>query len=328
MNVAGNMKGHFGEIRQDLLATGVIGNAALNSYNMLDGGNNGSGASWAGKDPNQDILVSYRGVSPGYFATAGMKVLEGRDFREDLPQADSSHAIINQTLAAMMGKGSAIGKQINFGGGGSVTVVGVVKDFIFGDMYGKPDPVMFSCDTSGARLMYVRIKPGVRADEALAKMAAVMKKDNPAYPFQYAFVDETFAQFFTSEALLGVLSRLFAVLAILISCLGLFGLSAYTAERRTKEIGIRKVLGASVSGITGLLSREFMQLVALSAVIAFPIAWLAMSRWLLQYAYRVEIEWWIFIVAMIAAMGIALATISIQAVKAAMTNPVKSLRAE
>ena len=129
---------------------------------------------------------------------------------------------------------------------------------------------MFSCDTSDARLMYVRIKPGVRADEALAKMAAVMKKDNPAYPFQYAFVDETFAQFFTSETLLGVLSRLFAVLAILISCLGLFGLSAYTAERRTKEIGIRKVLGASVTGITGLLSREFLLLVALSGADRFP----------------------------------------------------------
>jgi putative ABC transport system permease protein len=328
MNVVGNMKGHFGKIRQDLLATGVIGNAALNSFNMLDVGNNGSGASWAGKDPNQDILVSYRGVSPGYFATAGMRVLEGRDFREDLPLADSSHAIINQTLAAMMGKGSAIGKQINFGGGGSVTVVGVVKDFIFGDMYGKPDPVMFSCDTSDARLMYVRIKPGVRADEALAKMAAVMKKDNPAYPFQYAFVDETFAQFFTSEALLGVLSRLFAVLAILISCLGLFGLSAYTAERRTKEIGIRKVLGASVTGITGLLSREFLQLIFLSAVIAFPVTWLAMSHWLRQFAYRVNIEWWIFLAGGVAAMGIALVTISFQSVRAALMNPVKSLRAE
>jgi putative ABC transport system permease protein len=203
-----------------------------------------------------------------------------------------------------------------------------VKDFIFGDMYGKPDPVMFSCDTTGARLMYVRIKPGVRTDEALAKMAAVMKKDNPAYPFQYDFVDETFAKFFTSEALLGVLSRLFAVLAILISCLGLFGLSAYTAERRTKEIGIRKVLGASVTGITQLLSREFLQLILLSAVIAFPVTWLAMSHWLRQFAYRVNIEWWIFLAGGLAAMGIALVTISFQSVRAALMNPVKSLRAE
>ena len=328
MDVRGEMKGHFPQIRQDLLNTGVVSNAALNSYNTLSIGNNGSGANWEGKDANQDILISYRDVTPGFFATAGMQLAEGRDFRQDLPQADSDHVVITQTLARMMGKGSAVGKKIIWGDGSFRTVTGVIKDFVFGDMYGQPEPVMFFCDTSNASLLYVRIKPGVKPEQALAKISAVMKSDNPAYPFQYSFVDEKFNALFTSETLMGQLSRLFAALAILISCLGLFGLSAYTAERRTREIGIRKVLGASVTGITGLLSREFLQLVALSALIAFPLAWLAMYRWLQQYAYRISIEWWVFVVAGVAAMGIALVTISFQSVRAALMNPVRSLRSE
>jgi len=328
MDVRGNMKGHFGEIRQDMLQTGVVSNVALNSYNTLNVGNNGSGASWAGKDPNQDILISYRNVTPGFMATAGMQLTEGRDFMEDLPIADSSHVIITQSLAAMMGKGSAIGKKFTWNYGASVTVIGVVKDFVYGDMYGSPDPVMFNCDASDARLMYIRYNAGVRPDLALAAISKVMKKDNPAYPFQYSFVDEEFNKLFTSEQLMGQLSRLFAALAILISCLGLFGLSAYTAERRTREIGIRKVLGAGVAGITGLLSREFLQLVILSAVVAFPLAWMMMNRWLAQYAYRVGMEWWIFASAGIAAVLIAVVTVSWQSMRAAMMNPVKSLRSE
>jgi putative ABC transport system permease protein len=328
MDVQGNMVRHFDEIRQDLINTGVVSDAALNSFNTLSIGNNGSGATWEGKDPKQDPLISYRHITPGFLATAGMQLVDGRDFRQDPPQADSDHVLITQAFAKMMGKGSAIGKKIGWGGPSRVTVVGVVKDFVYGDMYGQPDPVMFTCDTSDAMLLYARIRQGVRPEEALTKIGAVMKKDNPAYPFQYSFVDDKFNALFTSETLMGQLSRLFAALAILISCLGLFGLSAYTAERRTREIGIRKVLGASITGITGLLSREFLQLVALSALIAFPVAWIAMSRWLQQYTYRIAIEWWVFVVAGVAAMGIALVTISFQSVRAAMMNPVNSLRAE
>jgi len=188
--------------------------------------------------------------------------------------------------------------------------------------------VAFYYDSTDASLMYVRYKAGVRPDVALAAIAEVMKKDNPAYPFDYQFVDQAFNDLFTNEQLMGQLSKLFAGLAILISCLGLFGLSAYTAERRTREIGIRQVLGASVSGITGLLSREFLLLVGMSALIAFPLAWLAMSRWLQQFHYRISIEWWVFAVAGVAAIGIALVTISFQSVRAALMNPVRSLRSE
>ena len=155
-----------------------------------------------------------------------------------------------------------------------------------------------------------------------------MKKNNPAYPFNYQFVDDQFNQMFLSEMLISKLSRVFAALAIIISCLGLFGLAAYTAERRTKEIGIRKVLGASVSGIAALLSKDFLKLVAVSCIIAFPVAWWIMHSWLQNYQYRIEISWWIFLIAGGVAILIALFTISFQAIKAAVANPVNSLRSE
>ncbi len=328
MDVRGNMQPHFDQIRQDLLNTGVVENAGLNSYATFGGGNNGGGVSWAGMDSRQDLRVSWRAITPGFLATAGMHLLEGRDLRADLPMADSDHVLITETLAKMMGKGSAVGKKLIYAGGGSPTIIGVVKDYVYGDMYGSPDPVIFYYDSSNAYQMYVRYKAGLRPDAALAAIGGVMKKDNPAYPFEYKFVDEEFNKLFASEKLMEVLSRLFAGLAILISCLGLFGLSAHTAERRTREIGIRKVLGASVSGITRLLSREFLILVGLSALIAFPAAWIAMSRWLEQYHYRITIQWWVFAVAGIAAVGIALVTISFQSIRAALMNPVRSLRSE
>ena len=174
--------------------------------------------------------------------------------------------------------------------------MGVVNDYVYGNMYGKPEPVIFFCmPPEDANLVYVRLKPQINSEQALAKIEAVMKKDNPAYPFEYKFVDDQFNEMFLSEMLMSKLSRVFAALAIIISCLGLFGLAAYTAERRTKEIGIRKVLGASVSGIAGLLSKDFMKLVGMSCIVAFPVAWWMMHDWLQNYQYRIEISWWIFL---------------------------------
>jgi putative ABC transport system permease protein len=329
INVRGQMVNRFSQIRQDLIRSGAAENAALNSFNTLTVGNNGNGMKWSGKDEKTDPLVSFREVTPGFLQTAGMQLAEGRNFREDLPAADSMHIIVTETLARMISKESAIGKQIWFDDNGPRwTVVGVTKDFIFGDMYGKPEPVVFLCDTSTAYLMYVRLKPGVPTPDALAKTEAVLKADNPGYPFEYSFVSDDFNALFRSEMLIRQLSRLFAVLAILISCLGLFGLSAYMAERRVKEIGIRKVLGASVSGLTGLLSREFLQLVVLSVLIAFPLAWVMMHQWLLQYAYRIGVEWWIFVVAGLLAVLIALVTVSAHSIRAALTNPARTLRSE
>jgi len=327
----GEISSHFDKVRQDLINTGAIENAGLNSFNTLWIGNNGSGLQWSEKDPTQDVLMSYRTITPGFLATAGMHLAEGRNFWSDMPQADSMHVLITEGLAKMMGKGSAVGKRVWFDSSSQMTVVGVVKDYVFGDMYGKAEPVVFFCSSganSDARYLYVRIKPGVPTETAVVKMQDVLKKDNPAYPVEYSFVSDDFNALFQNEQLMGQLSRLFAALAILISCLGLFGLSAYMAERRTKEIGIRKVLGASVTGLTGLLSKEFLQLVGLSTLIAFPLAWWAMDRWLHQFAYRIGVEWWIFVVAGLAALVIALLTVSFQSARAALINPARSLRSE
>ena len=327
-----NLIKNYAAVRQDLLQTGFVENTALSNMENLDISNNTTGFSWPGKDPNSQILISVRLVNKDYIRTMGMQLKDGRDFKPDAAQ-DSSNVIITEALARMMGEGSAVGKLISFGDGrtlgdGAYKVVGVVKDYIYGDFYGKPDPVVFFSLPGEAKYFYVRIKAGEPADKALTAIGAVFKKDNPGYPFNYSFVDEKFNAKFTAESLIGQLSGLFATLAIFISCLGLFGLAAYTAEQRTREIGIRKVLGASVSGITTLLSKDFLKLVIISNVIALPLsAWL-LSRWLQSYAYRISISWWMFALAAVASILIALVTVCFQSLKAALTSPVKSLRAE
>jgi putative ABC transport system permease protein len=322
----GDIFKNFAAIRQDMLNTGLIENTGLNSFNTMSVGNNSSGYDWPGKDKSKNILISQRSVSPELIPTLGLKLLEGRNFGNNT-KVDSANIVITASLAKMMGTESPIGKKI-FDGTVYLTVTGVVNDFVYGDMYGQSDPVIFFSEPERTNLLYIRMKPNADTKDALAKMESILKKYNPAYPFEYSFVDDQFNDQFKSETLIGKLSRVFALLAIVISCLGLFGLAAYMAERRTKEIGIRKVLGASVSGITGLLSKDFIQLVGLSALIAFPVAWLAMNKWLQSYAYRIGINLWIFIAAGAGALLIALITISFQSAKAALANPVKSLRSE
>jgi ABC-type antimicrobial peptide transport system permease subunit len=207
-------------------------------------------------------------------------------------------------------------------------VEGVVDDYMYGDMYGHPDPVVFYCIPQYTTYMYVRLRPGVTPEDAIAKMTALCKKYNPGYPFDYTWVEDQFNDLFLSEMLISKLSRVFAALAILISCLGLFGLAAYTAEQRVKEIGIRKVLGATGAQVASLLSRDFIRLVLLSCLIAFPVAGWIMHAWLQGYAYRIGIQWWVFLIAGAASIVIALVTVSVQAIRAAAANPVKSLRTE
>jgi putative ABC transport system permease protein len=325
MKMQGDMLKNFTAIRHDLLNTGLITGVGMSDEIMYTG-NNSSNYNWQGKDPGRDILISHRMISPEFTSTLGLSLTEGRQF---VSEADSSNVIITESLAALMGKGSALGKVIESGGGDyKHTVVGVVKDFVYGDIYTKGEPVMFFCLPQQADKMYVRAATHARVDDLLAKMEPIMRRHNPSYPFTYKFVDEQVNEFFKREMLVGKLSRVFSALAIIISCLGLFGLAAYTAERRVKEIGIRKVLGASVKNVTNLLSKDFMLLVLISAFIAFPLAWWAMHSWLQGYAYRVQIEWWVFLIAAAAAILIALFTVSFQAIKAALANPVKSLRTE
>jgi len=332
--MTGDMAKNYSPIKQDLLNTGLVESVALSDHTTLYGGNNTGGLTWDGKTSTAQVLISQRYVTPGFFNTSGIKVLSGRDLTEtDSAMVNKTiNVVITQNLEKLMGNGSALGKTFRYEGDTSGTraqVVGVVNDYVYGNMYGKPDPVMFFYSKpENTTEMYVRLKQNAGIEKALAQIQSVLKKDNPAYPFTYQFVDDQFNQMFLSEALIGNLSKVFASLAIIISCLGLFGLAAYTAERRTREIGIRKVLGASVSGIAGLLSKDFLKLVVIACLLAFPIAWWMMHNWLQNYQYRISISWWIFIAAGIVAVLIALITISFQSIKAAIANPVKSLRTE
>jgi predicted permease len=316
---------NYSVIKQDLIHSGAVKNIAFSNSELLSGGNNGSGLEWQGGTNTEDVLISFRYVSADFLNTTEMQLLEGRDFSEDMVK-DSASTLITESFAKLMGAGSPIGKQITRDK--NYTVVGVVKDYLYDDMYGSNDPVMFFNHNNYANYLYVKTNSEIKTEEALFKMENVFKKHNPAYPFEFTFVDETFNAKFKSEQLVAKLSQLFALLAILISCLGLFGLAAYTAEQRSKEIGIRKVLGASVSGLVKLLSKDFLKLVGLSILIAIPIAWYAMDNWLQDYAYRIEINWWIFVVAGVVAILIALVTVSFQAIKAALANPVDSLKTE
>jgi len=338
----GDIVKDFPAIRQDLLNTGFVKNSALADHNTIGGGNNTTGISWEGKDPNSNIVISQRLVSPEFMSTTGMHLMEGRDFQPtDEVEFGDNHmpkdsgqvmnVIVTGSMEKLLGKGSAIGKTMQRQtdkGTFHMQVTGVIKDYVYGDMFGQSAPVVFYDIPQATSLLYVKLAAQSNPENALAKIAAVMKKDNPAYPFEYKFVDDQFNQMFLSEMLISKLSRVFAALAILISCLGLFGLAAYTAERRTKEIGVRKVLGASVSGIAALLSKDFLKLVLISCIVAFPLAWLMMNNWLQNYQYRITISWWIFLIAAIVAILIALLTVSFQAIKAAVANPVKSLRTE
>ncbi|MDB4901468.1 MAG: acetylornithine deacetylase [Mucilaginibacter sp.] len=325
-------------IKQDLLNTGLVQNAALSDHTTIYGGNLDDRFTWDGKSPDNRVAITFRDVSAEFVSTSGMHIAEGRDFTEAL--SDTSNAIVTQSFAKIIDKNGVVGKIIRSpreqkeGSYKNLRIIGVVDDYVYGNMYGQSGPAIFLCrppfkDIEGnANLLYVRIKNGHNSQQTLAEISAVIKKNNPAFPFQYKFVDDQFNTMFSGEVLMSKLSSVFAVLAIIISCLGLFSLAAYTAERRIKEIGIRKVLGASVPGLAGLLSKEFLQLVGISCLLAFPVAWWMMNNWLQSYQYRVAIHWWIFALAGCTALLVALITVSFQAIKAALINPVKSLRSE
>jgi ABC-type antimicrobial peptide transport system permease subunit len=324
----------FPLIKNELMQTGAIENAAISDHTTLYGGDTDDRFKWQGKSPDNKISIAHRNVSTEFISSSGMKIIEGRNFSNNAA-SENSNVIINESMAKMMGKESAVGKIIQNprdnpdGIFTNVAVIGVVKDYIYGNIYGKASPLIIFCKPpENQPFLYVRVKRQTNLEQALAKIEAVMKKNNPAYPLEYQFVDEQFNKMFQNETLIGQVSSVFASLAMIISCLGLFGLAAYTAEQRTKEIGIRKVLGASVTGLASLLSKDFLQLVCVSCLIAFPLAWWIMHDWLQNYEYRIAISWWVFLIAGNVAIWIALATISFQAIKTAIANPVKSLRTQ
>jgi len=327
IQLQGKQAEQFTPVYNDLMRSGIVENAALSDNKVLEIGSNNDNYSWDGKDASKNPLISWQNVSPAFVSTMGLKLVAGHDFSNN-PAVDSANVIINEAFAKQMGKEGRVGGILREGGTRPLQVIGILKDYLYNDMYGTAAPLVLYNRPASASILSIRFKPGVNIQDALAKAGAIVKADYPGYPFEYRFIDSDFNQLFKTETLTGTLAGVFASLAIFISCLGLFGLAAYTAERRIKEIGIRKVLGATVAGLAGLLSKDFLKLVAISCLLAFPVALWGVNKWLQSYQYRITINWWVFALAGIAALFIALATVSFQAIKAALMNPVKSLRSE
>ena len=324
--VTGDIIKNFVPIEQELTASNGIESIALSNSTILDGGFNGAGLTWQGGTDTEDILISSRFVSDKFFETAGIKLKEGRLFNNDIVK-DTSSTVISSSFAQLMGEGSAIGKTINRYGY-NLTVIGVTENYLYDDMYGTSDPVLFYHNYNQSRFLYVRVHPEADLTTSIGTIEKTLDTYNPAFPLEYNFVDAEFNARFQSENLVGKLSQIFALLAVLISCLGLFGLSAYTTERRKKEIGIRKVLGSKVYNIVRLLSVDFIKLVLIAIIIAIPVGYFLMNNWLQDYAYRIDVNFWVLFIAAVTAVTIALLTVSFQAIKAAIANPVISLRSE
>ena len=323
----GKQADHFPAVYNDLKQSGVVADASLSDDIALEVGSNSDNYAWDGKDASKNPLISWEDVSPQFISTMGLKLAAGHNFNVN-PAVDSSNVIINEAFAKQMGAAGRVGGIIRDGSKKPYTIIGILKDYLYNDMYASAAPMLLYNNKPNYGVLSIRLKAGVNISDALTKAGNIAKADYPGYPFEYHFIDDDFNQLFKTETLTGTLSGVFASLAIFISCLGLFGLAAYTAERRIKEIGIRKVLGATVAGLTGLISKDFLKLVLISCLIAFPVAFLWSDSWLRGYQYHIDIKWWVFAVAGIAAIAIALATVSFQAIKAALMNPVKSLRSE
>ncbi|MBX3255552.1 MAG: ABC transporter permease [Chitinophagaceae bacterium] len=282
--------------------------------------------SWPGKPENQTVSFADAVVGYDFTKTMKLQVKEGRDFSKEYG-ADSLSFILNETAVEKMGLQQPVGQTISWGNRKG-PVIGILKDFHFSSMHYSIDPLILRLDENWSwGTILIRTKAG-DTRETLSALKKLCKEINPAFPFTYQFSDLEFDKLYRSEQVVSKLSNYFAFLAIFISCLGLFGLAAFTAAQRTKEIGVRKILGASVESIVTMLSGSYIRLVVIAMLIAFPLGWYIMNKWLEQFQYKAGIEWWVFIVAGAVALGIALLTVSYQSIKAALANPVKSLRME
>jgi ABC-type antimicrobial peptide transport system permease subunit len=286
--------------------------------------NSRSDLTWKEKDPNLTYDFANIRVTSDYGKTTGWQVLAGRDFSKQL-LADSSAVILNEAAVKYMRLTQPLSEIIRFNNKDHF-IIGVVKDMVMESPYEPAKQTIFYLSPSDFGVIIVRINPALSVHEALGKIGAICKKYSPSVPFAYKFVDEDYAKKFNNEERIGKLAVVFAVLAIFISCLGLFSMASFMAEQRTKEIGIRKVLGASVLNLWGLLSREFVMLVLIALFIAIPAAYYFMHNWLQNYEYRTALSWWVFAATGFGALLINLLTVSFQSIKAALANPVKSLR--
>jgi putative ABC transport system permease protein len=328
-----NYKNKQNLLKTELLRTGVVSDAALSSTRMTHVNNLTKGYNWPGKDPSVDAEFATCNVTLDFGKTVGWKFAAGRDFSNDFGTDSLNAIIVNEAAVKYMKLKNPVGQEFTavdeFGQKEwTRTIIGVVKDLIMESPYDPVQPTLYFFNANASLLLLIKINPAVSANIALPKIEAALNKVVPSALFDYKFVDEEYALKFIQEERIGKLSGVFSILAIFISCLGLFGLASYIAEQRTKEIGIRKVMGATVPTLWQMLTKDFIVLVFISCFIAIPLSYYLMNSWLQKYQYRIEISWWIFLIVCIGALIIMLMTVSFHAIRAALMDPVKSLRSE
>lgn len=324
--------GKFELMREEFINSGAVTEMSTSSAPTTNIWSNRSGFEWKGKPEGFQEDLAWTEVSPEYAKSLNLKIIAGRDFSREFA-SDSTAVLLNETAVKYMGLQDPIGKLITDPDTENpldpMKIIGVVQDMIAQSPYEPVKQGMYVFDKNGNGSFYnMRLNPSQSASQNIAVIERVFKEHFPNIPFQYDFVDEEYGEKFAAEERIGRLSGIFTALAILISCLGLFGLTSFVAEQRTKEIGVRKVLGASVFNVWNMLSRDFLKLVIISCFIAVPIAYYVMNGWLQEYPYRVILKWWIFALAMIGALAVTILTVSFQAIKAAKSNPARSLRTE
>lgn len=319
-----NMRGKYETVRNELLREASISGVTATGQNVLQVSANTTANDWPGKGPGRTLLIFSLPVERDFLSVMHIKLMEGKGFSGTA--ADSGYYLLNETAIREMGLKDPVGKQFTLYKTKG-TIAGIVQDFNFKDVHQKIGPCALFWKPGAMGQLYVRATAGHTSD-AIAAAKKVWASYNPDFPFEYTFLDDAYTKMYVKDQRIGSLFKVFAFIAIFISCLGLFGLMTYTAQLKTREIGIRKVLGARVSSVTGLLAKEFISLVLLAVLIASPVGWYFMDRWLQDFAYRSSIPWWVFPVAGVFALLIAALTISFQAIKAALANPIKSLRTE
>jgi ABC-type antimicrobial peptide transport system permease subunit len=321
------IKMHYDAVRRELGQTGLIEDMAGSFNTPVDAWGTNMGYSWRGKDPSVVESFGNNTIAPEFGKVVGWKIVEGRDFSREMA-TDSDAFIINEAAARYMGLKHPVGEIVTRGDS-KHTIIGVVRDMMSQSPYEPVKQTIYALDAHhDGSYVNIRVKPQAGMAQALAAIGTVFKKYAPEDPFEYKFADEDFAKKFENEERVGKRAGFFTALAIFISCLGLLGLSAFVAEQRTREVGIRKVLGASVLHLWNLLSREFLWLVGLSLLIGGPVSWWIMKGWLDGYKIHAGLSWWIFAAASLGAMAVTLLTVSVQTVRAALGNPVRSLRSE
>jgi len=327
MPVEGNMQTAFDNFRRDAIASGAIVDAAMTSSAITDNTSSTWGLHWPGQLAGEDkIPVDGMAVTFHFIGTYGLTLVEGRDFDPQRP-ADSAAVILNEAATRLMRLKKPLGQEITWQGQ-QRKIIGVVKDFVWGSPYERVKPAVVGFQKDWVGSIGLRLNAYQPISRSLKQLEALYGQYNPAYPFQYRFTDEDFRKKYTDEKLLGAISLGFTTLAVLIACLGLFGLAAFSAEQCTREIGIRKVLGAGVPGLVMLLSLEFVKLVLVAFLLASAIGWYYIHRWLDQYTYHASFDGMIFVLTLVGSVGIAVAAVITQAVRVALGNPVEALRNE